>query len=140
MIPMEKFMRKMWKKSEGFTLVELIVVIAILGILAAVAVPAYSGYMTKAKESADMQVLSSVATAVAGVAAGHGVTDAGSTVVTKTAGEAGAATNITFGSNMTAYSQEVYALLDITGPSGLSFKGDWKTATLSGDQWTLAYN
>ncbi|MBQ8589002.1 MAG: type II secretion system protein, partial [Firmicutes bacterium] len=28
MIPMEKFMKKMWKKSEGFTLVELIVVIA----------------------------------------------------------------------------------------------------------------
>ena len=68
---MEKFMRKMWKKSEGFTLVELIVVIAILGILAAVAVPAYSGYITKAQESADMQVLGTVATAVVGVGAGH---------------------------------------------------------------------
>ena len=60
---MEKFMKKMWKKSEGFTLVELIVVIAILGILAAVAVPAYSGYMDKAKEASDITELDAIKTA-----------------------------------------------------------------------------
>jgi len=60
---MEKFMKKMWKKSEGFTLVELIVVIAILGILAAVAVPAYSGYITKANEAGDFTALDAVKTA-----------------------------------------------------------------------------
>lgn len=51
------------KKTEGFTLVELIVVIAILGILATVAVPAYSGYLTKAKEAADIVQLDAVKTA-----------------------------------------------------------------------------
>ena len=60
---MKKFMKKLLKKTEGFTLVELIVVIAILGILAAVAVPAYSGYLTKAKEASDITTLDAVLTA-----------------------------------------------------------------------------
>ena len=49
--------------NAGFTLVELIVVIAILGILAAVAVPAYSGYITKANDAAVITELDAIATA-----------------------------------------------------------------------------
>ena len=51
------------KKNGGFTLVELIVVIAILAILAGVAVPAYSGYIEKAKDAAIITELDAIQTA-----------------------------------------------------------------------------
>ena len=62
----------MFKSNGGFTLVELIVVIAILAILAGVALPAYSGYIEKANEAADLQILSAVYTAAAASLAEEG--------------------------------------------------------------------
>ena len=36
---MRELLNKVWKKEEGFSLIELIIVIAILAIIAAIAVP-----------------------------------------------------------------------------------------------------
>ena len=54
----------MKKIQKGFTLIELMIVVAIIGILAAVAIPAYSDYTKKAKFTEVVQATQAVKTAV----------------------------------------------------------------------------
>ena len=49
--------QKMKKNNKGFTLVELIVVIAIIGVLAAVLVPQYIQYVDKSRAATDQSAL-----------------------------------------------------------------------------------
>lgn len=65
-------MVKTMHKQQGFTLIELMIVVAIIGILAAIAIPAYQDYTRRAQASELMVAASSVKTAVAEYASSEG--------------------------------------------------------------------
>ncbi len=53
----------MKKVQQGFTLIELMIVVAIIGILAAIAIPAYQDFTIRAQVSEGMSLASSIKTA-----------------------------------------------------------------------------
>jgi type IV pilus assembly protein PilA len=53
------------KVQQGFTLIELMIVVAIIGILAAIAIPAYQDYTIRAKVTEGLNIADSAKTAIA---------------------------------------------------------------------------
>ena len=82
----------MKKMQKGFTLIELMIVVAIIGILAAVALPAYQDYTIRAKVSELLLAASSARTSVTEAAqsvGGLSGTNSGISIATSTKISAG---------------------------------------------------
>ncbi|MBK6617291.1 MAG: prepilin-type N-terminal cleavage/methylation domain-containing protein [Nitrosomonas sp.] len=98
--------------QKGFTLIELMIVVAIIGILAAVAIPAYQNYTAKARFTEVVNATSPIKTAVElCVQSGNCLTAAGAIAVPATGaaranievpndiGAQGIVTSVTIGAN-----------------------------------------
>jgi type IV pilus assembly protein PilA len=61
----------MKRLQQGFTLIELMIVVAIVGILAAIALPAYQDYVIRSKMSEAIAAIAACKTSVAEFASSH---------------------------------------------------------------------
>ena len=116
----------MKKIQHGFTLIELMIVVAIIGILAAIAIPAYQDYTIRAQVTEGLNLASSAKTAVA-------ETFSSTSNWPGTNAEAGLATTITDISGKYVQSVEVGAggVIEITYGNQAHSNIDQDTLTLT---------
>ncbi|WP_217515739.1 pilin [Vibrio metschnikovii] len=65
-------MKTHYTKQQGFTLIELMIVVAIIGVLAAIAVPQYQNYVAKSEASSALATISGIRTNVETYVLGEG--------------------------------------------------------------------
>ncbi len=127
--------QKLRKNNKGFTLVELIVVIAIIGVLAAVLVPQYIQYVEKSRIGVDESYLSEVAHVMELTAASSDVVNGVACTVTVVP----AGTITVTATSPTTPGTTLKAELDRTfGTAGSAFKSKTYKAVTAGVTITLS--
>jgi type IV pilus assembly protein PilA len=110
--------------QKGFTLIELMIVVAIIGILAAIALPAYQDYTIRAQVSEGPTLSEGLKVAIADYYANNGTWPADMTTV-------GFGTNIVSGSYVASIAQTAGAILITYGTAKSNAKLSGATLTIS---------
>jgi type IV pilus assembly protein PilA len=115
----------MKKLQKGFTLIELMIVVAIIGILAAIAIPAYQDYTIRAQVSEGMTLAAAAKAAVAETFLNTGVAPANRTVAgmtptaTDTFGKYVLSVEVVDGTISVVYGNEANAKIEAAGGNTL---------------------
>lgn len=125
----------MKKIQQGFTLIELMIVVAIIGILAAVALPAYQDYTIRAKMSEVIGMAAAAKTSMSEyyVSMGQMPTGAASAGVNTSALQSTYVSSVTFSRTSSTVAQVSYAIQNLSPATGnLIFVG---TGGANGVSW-----
>jgi type IV pilus assembly protein PilA len=108
------------RTSRGFTLIELMIVVAIIGILAAIALPAYSDYTTRAQVTEGLNLASAARTAV-----NENYAATGTWPANNNAAGLGAAANIKgkYVTSVTVLANQITIRFRAVAPAALAIRG-----------------
>jgi len=140
------------KAQKGFTLIELMIVIAIIGILAAIAIPQYQDYVTRSKVTEGLNLAAAAKTAVAETFQAKGSMPVGTNisyglptdvsiagtyvqqidVAGGTAQGTGGVITITYGPADAHLSGKLLTLVPYTSAGGISWECGYGTITVNG--------